>query len=379
MTHPKVAAAPSVRPPLDAPAARLAGLLSARRGERHVVAVQDFPDPDAISSAFAYCEMARAVGVGATIMYEGEISHPENRALVNLLHVDLVRYDEQDLAAFDAAVFVDNGGTTTRLTPRLEAAGVPTFAVVDHHEPQGMLTAEFTDVRPVGAAATIFLEYLRSGELLTLDPKEPRHTALAPALMHGLRSETDDFLHAGEVEYEAAAFASRFADQELLQQVLCVQKSRATMDVIAAALAARDFRSGFVVAGVGYLRRADRDAIPQAADFLLQEENVQTAVVYGIVETEEGDEGDEIVSGSLRTRRATLRVDTFLKEALGKADGGRYYGGGRSLAGGFEIDLGFLGGEAEGSVERAAKWELFDAQIRRKLFAAAGVCDPDDA
>ncbi len=375
VSRPAVTAVPSAPPPLDAPAARLAGLLSARRGEQHVIAVQDFPDPDAISSAFAYREMAREFGVGATIMYEGEISHPENRALVNLLDVDLVRYDEQDLAAFDAAVFVDNGGTTTRLTPRLEAAGVPTFAVVDHHEPQGVLTAEFTDVRPVGAAATIFLEYLRSGELLTLDAEEPRHAALATALMHGLRSETDDFVHAGEAEYEAAAFASRFADEELLQQVLCVQKSRATMEVIAAALAARDFRSGFVVAGVGYLRRADRDAIPQAADFLLQEENVQTAVVYGITETEPGE---EVVSGSLRTRRTTLRVDAFLKQALGKGDSGSYYGGGRSRAGGFEIDLGFLGGEAEGSVERAAKWELFDAQIRRKLFLAAGVCDPDE-
>jgi nanoRNase/pAp phosphatase (c-di-AMP/oligoRNAs hydrolase) len=374
VTHPEVAAVRSVPPPLDAPAARLAGLLSARRGERHVVAVQDFPDPDAISSAFAYREIAREFGVGTTIMYEGEISHPENRALVNLLHIELVGYEEQDLAAYDAAVFVDNGGTTTRLTPRLEEAGVPTFALVDHHEPQGVLTAEFTDVRPVGAAATIFLEYLRSGELLTLDADEPRHAALATALMHGLRSETDDFLHAGEVEHEAAAFASRFADEELLQQILCVQKSRTTMDVIAAALAAREFRSGFVVAGIGYLRRADRDAIPQAADFLLEEENVQTAVVYGIVET---DEEEEVVSGSLRTRRATLSVDTFLKEALGKADGGRYYGGGRSRAGGFEIDLGFLGGEPEGSVERAAKWELFDAQIRRKLFAAAGFCDPE--
>jgi hypothetical protein len=30
-------------------AAELASLLSSRRGEKHVVAIQDFPDPDAIS------------------------------------------------------------------------------------------------------------------------------------------------------------------------------------------------------------------------------------------------------------------------------------------------------------------------------------------
>ena len=39
----------------------------------------------------------------------------------------------------------------------------------------------------------------------------------------------------------------------------------------------------FSIAGVGYLRAEDRDGIPQAADFLVTEENIHTAVVYGIV------------------------------------------------------------------------------------------------
>ena len=36
------------------------------------------------------------------------------------------------------------------------------------------------------------------------------------------------------------------------------------------------------MAGIGYLRWTDRDAIPQAAEFILNEENVHTAVVFGI-------------------------------------------------------------------------------------------------
>src|SRR5215212_607912 len=40
--------APVGGPPAS-PVAQLSRLLEARRGERHIVAIQDFPDPDAIS------------------------------------------------------------------------------------------------------------------------------------------------------------------------------------------------------------------------------------------------------------------------------------------------------------------------------------------
>lgn len=353
------------------PAAALGELLTRRRGERHVIAIQDFPDPDAISSALAYREIAQTFGIETDIVYEGLISHPENLALVNLLEIELIRYtDDTRLDVYDAAVFVDNQGTTTRLTKRLEEAGVPAFAVIDHHDPQDVLEPVFSDIRPVGAAATLFAEYLTSGTFLELDAGNPRHVQLATALMHGLHSETASFIHAKKPEYEAAAFLSRYADQKLLEQVLCVQKSRGTMETIHAALGRRIIRGGLSLAGVGYVRWSDRDAIPQAAEFLLQEENVTTAVVYGLVASPRGGES---IMGSLRTTSATLPVDAFLKGALGKDSGGRHFGGGRLRAGGFEICLDFVGGGNPDAEEREMKWTLYDRQIRRKVFEAAGL------
>jgi nanoRNase/pAp phosphatase (c-di-AMP/oligoRNAs hydrolase) len=355
----------------DDPAAALREILTGRSGERHVVAIQDFPDPDAISSALAYREIARSFGIDVDILYEGLISHPENLALVNLLEIDLIRFTEETpLDGYDAAVFVDNQGTTTRLTKRLREAGILTLAVIDHHDPQDLLDPVFSDVRPVGAAATQFAEYLASGEFCTLDRSNPQHVQLATALLHGLHSETTGFISADREEYAAAAFLSRFADKELLGRVLCVQKSRGTMQTIEAALGRRIIRGGLSLAGVGYVRWSDRDAIPQAADFLLKEENVNTAVVYGIVTSRDGREA---IMGSLRTTNATLGVDTFLKQSLGKESSGRHYGGGRSRAGGFEIDLGFLAGGSIDQEEREAKWNLYDRQVRRKMFEAAGL------
>jgi len=356
------------------PAFELRELLERREGERHVVAIQDFPDPDAISSALAYRHIAEFFSIETSILYEGMISHPENLALVNLLEIPVTRFlDAMPLAGYDAAVYIDNQGTTTRLAPRLREAQIPALAVIDHHDPQDLLEPIFSDVRPVGAAATILTEYLSSGAFPALESTNPRHVQLATALMHGLYSETDGFLRAGQPEYEAAAFLSRYLDPELLERVLCVQKSRGTMDTIRAALERRINRGGFSVAGVGFVRWSDRDAIPQAADFLLNEENVHTAVVYGMLRDEEGR---EIISGSLRTTSATLGVDHFLKQALGKDVRGRPYGGGRSRAGGFEIDVGFLASEHEDPETARQKWRLFDCQIRRKLFHAAGFENP---
>ena len=85
------------------PAEELRRLLSDRTGEKHVVAIQDFPDPDAISSAVAYREIASCFDISVDILYEGLISHPENLALVNLLEIDITRFAESlDWVGLDA-------------------------------------------------------------------------------------------------------------------------------------------------------------------------------------------------------------------------------------------------------------------------------------
>lgn len=77
---------------------------------------------------------------------------------------------------------------------------------------------------------------------------------------------------------------------------------------------------------------------------MVTEDNIHTAVVYGIIH------------------------DEFIKEALGKNPQGRYYGGGREMAGGFEIPMGFFGGGNDDSNYTKLKWELVDKQIKHKLL-----------
>ncbi|MBD2578579.1 bifunctional oligoribonuclease/PAP phosphatase NrnA [Oscillatoria sp. FACHB-1406] len=355
---------------LDEIVSNLRKTLERHRGERQLIVIQDFPDPDALSSAWAYQLIAQQYEIQSEIIYAGTLSHQENIALVKLAGIPAQRctlqsLKERDLSLYRGCVLVDSQGTTSQLFPLLLEANIPVVVAIDHHRPQDKLAAEFIDLRPhVRATATILTEYLQAG-MLRLDANNKQHVRCATALMHGLRSDTDRLMQAQEEDFLAAAYLSRFYDPPLLSAVLQSSRSRHVMDAIERSLSNRVVANGFSIAGIGYLRAENRDAIPQAADFLVTEENVHTAVVYGLVRNEE--EEREAIIGSLRTNKITLDPDDFLKEAFGQDSQGRFFGGGRLRAGGFEVTVGFLSGYNDCAKYAKLKWEVFDAQIKQKL------------
>ncbi|HEY9846566.1 MAG TPA: bifunctional oligoribonuclease/PAP phosphatase NrnA, partial [Candidatus Caenarcaniphilales bacterium] len=345
--------------------------LERHRGERQLVILQDFPDPDAMSSAWAYKLIAEQFDVQCDIVYAGTLSHQENIALVKLTGLPVSRWYSQpaknrDFSIYQGCVLIDNQGTTSQLMEPVKQAHIPTTVVIDHHSIQDGLQSEFTDIRThARATATIVTQYLQAG-LLNLDSNVNEHVKCATALMHGLRSDTNRLMQAQEEDFLAAGYLSRFYDTQLLNAVLQTSRSKQVMDVIERSLKNRSVHNSYSIAGVGYLRYDDRDAIPQAADFLVTEDNVHTAVVYGIVHDE--DEEREVVIGSLRTTKITLDPDEFIKEAFGQDAQGRFFGGGRSLAGGFEIPMGFLSGFNEQAEFARLKWSVYDSQIKQKLL-----------
>ncbi len=341
-------------------------LLEAHRGERHIIVLHAYPDPDAISAAYAHRLISSYCGVQTDIVFTGTISHDQNIALTRLLNLELVAYNPaMDLKKYDAAVFVDNQGpTSAALGEALSATHIPTLVVVDHHEIQEEIQAEFIDIRRIGSTATIYTEYLMNGPL-ELDKSKKEHVTVATVLMHGILTDTFNFVRAGVEDFHAASYLSQFSDASLLSQVISQSRSKPTMEIIGRALTTRKNVANFSIAGVGYVRSENRDAIPQTADFLLTEENVHTAIVYGIVTN---DNEDERLVGSLRTSKLTLDPDQFLKDVLGKDAAGRYFGGGKQTAGGFQISLDFLAGPGANGFSDL-KWQVYDAQVRQKILA----------
>jgi nanoRNase/pAp phosphatase (c-di-AMP/oligoRNAs hydrolase) len=346
-------------------------ILEKHRGERHLVVLHDFPDPDALSAAFAHRLISAEYGIDVDITYSGKISHSQNIALVKLLGIDLIPFDEKklDLTAYQGVAFLDHQGASENgLVKAVETAGIPVLIVVDHHALQEGPTPEYSDIRKVGSTASIYTQYIEQG-LLNLQKTRKEHVAVATALTHGILTDTEGFIKADAEDFAAAAYLSQLRDADLLEHIMNQARSKQVMDVIRRALGNRMVVENVSIAGIGYLRADDRDAIPQAAEFLVKEENVHTSIVYGIIRNEDQEEA---LSGSLRTSKLMLDPDEFLKSVFGTNREGHHYGGGKHMAGGFTIPIGFLTGNPSETYSEL-KWQVFDAQVKAKLFARIGV------
>ncbi|AXG10400.1 DHH family phosphoesterase [Haloplanus rubicundus] len=328
-------------------AERVCRLLSVLRDidGRLAVVMHDNPDPDAIASAIALAHVARTVGVDADACYFGEISHQENRALVNLLDLDLLSVESADrIAEYAGVALVDHSrpGVNDGLDPDTEVD-----VVIDHHPPRAPVEARYVDLRSdVGATSTLLAEYL---DRLGMTPDR----VVATALLYGIRIDTRDFTReAVEADFEAAAFLLPTADESVLDRVEEPSMSADVLATLSAAIRNRRVRGDVLTTGVGRVR--DRDALAQAADRLLDMEGICIVVVHGFM--------NETVYVSGRARGTDVDLGEVLRDALGSIGSA----GGHADMAGAQIPLGILGAVEEASAESLAS--IVDDVIAGRLF-----------
>lgn len=298
-----------------------------------VILLGGHPDPDAIGSALAHKRICERLGVHASIAHVLPISRSENRALVKLLNVPMTRVRKtEELEQFGYLSLVDASATeaSIQLPEHLQL-----LTVVDHHRPASMPKAPFVDIRhDVGATCTIYTEYAEHG-LSPLGAEGNDDTAVATAMFFGIQTDTDDFAFATPLDFRAAAYLKPLCDAEKLSRIGRRSITAEAMEAVGVALRDLEVIRDFAIAGVGRVTGLNRDAIPMAADFIMRREDIDTVLVYGIV--------DDRIDGSLRTSRASVDPASFMQNAFGADAEGRPYGGGRADMGGFQVPLGLLG------------------------------------
>ncbi|MHB8603617.1 MAG: NAD-binding protein [Thermoplasmatota archaeon] len=316
--------------------------------------IQSNPDPDALGSGLALKAISEHLGVPATIYYGGNIGHQENRAFVNLLEIELTKVGPKDdvmaiVAAHDRVALVE--ASLAGKNNVLPVDVVPNI-VFDHHQiEEGDIKADFYDVRVgIGATSTILTKYLQQLGV----PVSPQ---LAVALLYGIRTDTKGFTRGATADdMGAATFLSGFADMDLLERIETPPFAAETVDVLGKAIRNREVYGSSLITSVDFIR--DRDTLPQAADFLLRLEGINTVLVFGIV--------DDVIHLSGRTN--DVRVN--LGEALEKAFGRQNAGGHAKSAGG-QIKLGIFGDVDE----KDALLRLAKDAVRKQVLNALGLAE----
>ena len=299
--------------------------------EEVAVLMHPNPDPDAMAAAVGVASLANQLDVDATIQFPGQIRHQENRAFRTVLDLDLENIDHVSDLAAESVVLVDHneargfGG----------ADGVLPTAVVDHHPGEGSGEA-FTDVRTdYGATASIVAEYFRDNDAVPVPPDKHASeadgdfalsTPAATGLLYGILADTKHLtVGASEPDFAAAAYVYPGVDQDRLDRIANPAVDAEVLEVKARAIAGRQIEGSFAVADVGGVNNVD--AIPQAADELIQLEGVSAVVVIG--------ERDGTVHLSGRSRDDRVHMGNAIDAVLDDVANGD--GGGHSRMGGGTI------------------------------------------
>jgi nanoRNase/pAp phosphatase (c-di-AMP/oligoRNAs hydrolase) len=318
-------------------------------GQRQKIGIllQPDPDPDGIACGYALRALLGRNRTTAPLISFGEVTRPENRAMVQALGIEVRKLSVQELDEFDALALLDVQPPVfgEALAQRLRSIDV----VVDHHPDRGGYDALVKDIRTAyGATSTILTEYIRAAAL-DLHPK------LATALLYGIKTDTQLLgRETSARDIDAFAYVHSEHSPALLRRIERPALPTADLRALGRALAQSTVEEGVHLLVLGRVRE---DVIPQVADLALQAEGAEWAVAAGSV-------GSDLVFSvrNVGHVRAAGDVVRAVVEGLGVG------GGHRSMAKGIIPLKAFrkvYGGATRGQV-RSALLQAFVAAIRRE-------------
>ena len=136
---------------------RLNSLISNITSGRVYIQTHNFPDPDAISSAFGMQYLLKVHGIDATICYKGQIDRHNTRKMMELFDIKAVNVDRLGALPPDSQVILIDAQKNSGNVYDLSCDKVIS---VDHHNTVQIYDYLYSDIREkVGACASIIASY----------------------------------------------------------------------------------------------------------------------------------------------------------------------------------------------------------------------------
>jgi nanoRNase/pAp phosphatase (c-di-AMP/oligoRNAs hydrolase) len=330
----------------------LVDIIKQSNGKELTIFLQDNPDPDAIASGLTLKHVSKFCNVESKIYYGGDISHQKNKTLINLLNIDLIKAKTKE----EALQIAKSAGKVALIEASIPSKnnilpeeGVIPDLIFDHHQvDMSSVRGEFVDIQPkLGATSTIMTKYIRQ---LNIKP-DPQ---LATALLYGIRTDTNGFTrNTTSDDLSAASYLTPLVDVNILSQLESPPMSLETLDIIGRAIRNREIRGSYLASFVEFIN--ERDALPQAAEMMLQLEGVNTVLIFGI--------NEDKVQLSARSRDTRVNLGLLMQSAFGELN----TGGHATMAAG-TINLGILGD----ANDRTSLLKVTSDAVTKKFFSAVG-------
>jgi nanoRNase/pAp phosphatase (c-di-AMP/oligoRNAs hydrolase) len=310
------------------------------------------PDPDAIGSMMGLKWLFGKFGIASDLYYTGAISHPQNRSMVNLLDPDLLLVENYKDSNYSLKVAVD-------CIP--ENAGIPCEnfkfdIVVDHHkEIPKNFDGLYVNFKAGSACATIYSLIDFMG--IELEENDYR---VATAMMVGITTDTEFLTSDDCSEYEFNAWSKLFPwrDPLILKQIINFERPKFWTESKALACSAATIEDSVGVVGMGIIPSKHRDMIADMADEMVTWEDVNTAIVFALVD------GNRI-EGSVRTKASSVSVPALCQDLAGKFG----KGGGKLGKGAYRYELaGASIDEDEDEDIKKKAWSLFEYKETKRVF-----------
>ena len=299
------------------------------------------PDPDSLGSMLGLAHLIETVLDKPTrLTRDGLISRAENRAMVEVLGIDLKPIDDVDWRDGEQVVMVDSQPNTGRHTFN---GGVPLYAVIDHHDTRGDLEGvPFVDLRNgVGATCSLVTSYLIEQEVTI-----PKH--VATALLYGIETELSGYpREASSRDDSALLYLYPLADKDLLARIRNARLPQSYFECMVHAMQSSFVYDRLIVSWVSELPQPELAA--EIVDFLIRFEEIDWAVCAGVYQ-------DQLVL-SVRSAVEHSRAGEMLRQVVGKL--GKAGGHDRRAGGVIPLDS-----TASSAVEQ------IQGELRRRLLKA---------
>ena len=284
------------------------------QGHRVYIQTHNFPDPDAISSAYGLKKLLEVYDVESKLCYDGRIDKLSASKLLDAFQMQIYPYADllKEMKEDDYIICVDtqkHGGNVTDFVG-------DEVACIDHHPTFVPMEYKYQDIRITGACATLIAEYYAK---IGHEPDQDTATAL----LYGLKMDTLQFSRGvTELDIEMFRFLFPFCDPEKLARL---ERNNMEFDDLRAYGAAIESIELYDKTGFSCIPFSCPDAlIAILADFILALIEVEVAVVFSY--REDG------IKLSVRSEDPKVHAGNLLHQALLDLGNG---GGHAAMAGGF--------------------------------------------